>query len=129
MTRRGMMMLEALVAGTLLGTLLVVCLQLLSAAAAQRHAADQRQCAILELANVMERVAARPWAELTTAAVTQEKLSPSALDQLPGAELKLQIYTDTTDPDANRITATLRWQDRGGQLVAPIKLTTWRFRI
>ena len=47
MTRRGMMMLEAIVAGTLLGTLLVICLQLLSAAAAQRRAADQRQCAIL----------------------------------------------------------------------------------
>ena len=129
MTRRGMVMLEAIVAGTLLGTLLVVCLQLLSAAAAQRRAADQRQCAILELANVMERVAARPWAELTAAALAQEKLSPSAAGQLPGAELKIEISTDAKDPDAKRITATLRWQDRSGQLVAPMTLTTWRYRI
>ena len=45
MTRRGMTLLELAVAGTLLGTLLVVCLQLLQATAAQRRAADQRQLA------------------------------------------------------------------------------------
>ena len=77
-TRRGIMLMEVAVAGALVGTLLVVCLQLVSAAAAQRRAADQRQCALLELGNVMEQIAARPWAELTTAALSQEKLSPSA---------------------------------------------------
>ena len=63
MTRRGMTLLELVVAGALLGTLLVVCLQLLAATAAQRRAADQRQLAVLEVGNVMERLAARPWAD------------------------------------------------------------------
>ena len=72
-TRRGMMLVEVVVAAAIVGTLLVVCLQLLSAAVAQRRAADQRQCALLELGNIMEQVAARPWAELTPAVLSQEK--------------------------------------------------------
>lgn len=129
MTRRGMMMIELAVAGVLVGTLLVVCLQLLSAALAQRRAADQRQCALLELGNVMEQVAARPWTELTTAILSQEKLSPSADSQLPGAELKIEVSPLADEPNAKRIIAALRWQDRGGQLLAPVTVTTWRYRI
>jgi Tfp pilus assembly protein PilV len=129
MTRRGVMMLEAIVAGVLLGTLLVVCLQLLSAVVVERRAADQRQLAVLELSNVMERVAARPWSELTPAAVAQEKLSPGASGQLPGGELKIEVSTDAKEPAAKHITATLRWQDRSGQLGTPLTLSTWKYRI
>ena len=124
-----MMFIELVVAGAIVGTLLVVCLQLLSAAAAQRRAADQRQCALVELGNVMEQIAARPWAELTTAALSHEKLSPSADGQLPGAELKIEVFTSADEPGAKRITAALRWQDRSGQLLAPVTLTTWRYKI
>ena len=70
---------------------MVICLQVLSAALAQRRAADQQQCALFELGNVMERVAARRWTELTTAALVQEKLSSAAANQLPGAELKIEV--------------------------------------
>ncbi len=129
MTRRGMMMIELAVAGALVGTLLVVCLQLLSAALAQRRAADQRQCALLELGNVMEQVTARPWAELTTAVLSQEKLSQSANSQLPGAELKIEVSPLADESNAKRITAALRWQDRSGQLLVPMTLTTWRYKI
>ncbi len=61
-----MTLLELAVAGALLGTLLVVCLQLLQATAAQRRLADQRQLALLEVGNVLERLAARPWSDLET---------------------------------------------------------------
>ena len=127
-TRRGTMILELVVAGALLGTLLVVCLEMFSAAAAQRRAADQRNCAVLELGNVMERVAARPWAELTTSAVARERLSPSAAGQLPAAELKIEVSTPPAEPAAKQITAALRWEDRSRRLVAPLRLTTWKYR-
>ena len=131
MNRRGMMLLEVIVAGSLLAVLMAICVQLLSAAADQRHAADQRQCAIEELANLMERIAARPWADLTEAVATQEQetLSASAESQLPGAELKIEIVAEPEEPDAKRITASLRWQNRNGQYVAPLSLTTWRYGI
>ena len=124
-----MMLLELAVAGALVGTLLVVGLQLLSTAVAQRRAVDQRQCALLELGNVMEQIAACPWPKLTTPMLSREKLSASAARQLPGAELKIEVSTSTGQPNAKRITATLRWQDRSGQLTAPVTLTTWRYQI
>lgn len=79
----------------------------------------------------MERIAARPWAELTTAVLSQEKLSSSAVGpwELPGAELKIEVFTSADEPNAKRITAALRWQDRSGQLIAPVTLTTWRYKI
>ena len=131
MNRRGMMLLEVMVAGTLLAVLLAICVQLLSAAADQRRAADQRQSAIEELANLMERIAALPWSDLTMDLATkeQEKLSPSAKSQLPGAELKIEIIPSPEEPDAKRITASLRWQNRTGQYLAPLSLTTWRHGI
>ena len=79
MTRRGMTLLELAVAGTLLGTLLVVCLQLLQATAAQRRAADQRQLALLEVGNVLERLAARPWADLTPESASPRARKPFGL--------------------------------------------------
>ena len=129
MNRRGMMMLEAIVAGVLLSTLLVVCLQMLAATVVQRRASDQRQCALLELSNIMERIAARPWADLTTAAAGQEKLSSLANGELPGAELTIEVSTDPKEPNAKRIAATLRWQDRSGRLGAPVTLSTWKYRV
>ncbi len=127
-TRRGATLLEMLAAGTLLGTLLVVCLQLFSAAATQHRAAARRQAASLELANVMERVAARPWSQLTTAALAAEQLSPEARAQLPGAELKIEVFGPADDPEAKRLTATIGWPDREGRPPQPLRLTTWRYR-
>jgi Tfp pilus assembly protein PilE len=130
MTRRGMTLMELAVAGVLLGTLLVVCLQLLMATAAVRKSVDQRQLAVLEVGNVMERVAARRWGELTPQAAAAQRLSDSARDRLPGVELKVEISEPTPAPKAppaKRITVSLRWQDRTGQYLPPIIVTTWRY--
>ena len=126
---------ELAVAGVLLGTLLVVCLQLLMATAAMRKSVEQRQLAIIEVGNVMERVAARRWAELTPQAAAAERLSPSTRDRLPGAELKVELSEQTWRqvgnlpqlPAAKRITVSLRWQDRAGQYLPPVTVTTWRY--
>lgn len=129
MSRRGGMMIELVVAGILAGALLVVCLQLLSGVLAQRRASDMRQCALMELDNIMERLTARPWDELTADSLSREKLSSWATRQLPGAELKIAVTTPSDDPNAKRIAASLRWQDRSGRLLAPMILTTWKYNL
>jgi hypothetical protein len=126
MVRRGIAVMELVVAGALLGTLLVVCLQLLTATAAQRRLADQRQLAVLEVGNAMERLAARPWTELKPEMVAPQ-LSPSVRERLPGAELKVEVTASSAEPDAKRIVVALRWQDRAGQFVSPVKIATWRW--
>ncbi|MEN6407144.1 MAG: hypothetical protein ABFC77_11815 [Thermoguttaceae bacterium] len=126
MKRRGATLFELMVAGTLLAALAVVCLQMTSAIAAQRRAADLRQLAIAELSNAMERFAAKPWAELTVEAAPQ--LSAQAAKRLLGAELKFEVSdSKSPKPQARRIKASLRWQDAAGQFVAPITLVTWRY--
>lgn len=126
--RRGMALLESAVAAALLGTLLVVCLQLLAATAEQRRAADQRQLAIIEVENAMEPLAARPWAELTPQAVAAPQLPPSVRTRLPEAELKVEVTAPPAEPLAKRIAVSLRWQDHAGQFMQPIRIVTWRWK-
>ncbi len=127
MTRRGMTMLEILCAGAMLGALLVVCLQLFSAAAGQRRAAQQRQAAIREAANVMERLDGLSFDRLTPEGVGRVQLCDEARQALPGAELEIQLSTPAGEPEARRITVLLRWQDRTGRPLRPVRLVAWRY--
>jgi hypothetical protein len=128
MVRRGMTVLELVVAGSLLAALLVVCLQMLSATSQQRRTVDQRQLAILEVENEMERLVARPWAELTPQAVVPPQLPPAVRSRLPGAEWSIEAVPSPADPLAKRITVSLRWQDYAGQFMKPVKIVTWRWK-
>ena len=125
--RRGMTLLELAVAAAVLGTMLVVCLQMLTATAAQHKVADQRQLAVLEVENTMERLAARPWSELTPQSAAGQ-LSPAAGSRLPGAELKVEVTTSPTEPAAKRIAVTLRWKDHSGRFTKPVTIVTWRWK-
>ena len=128
MARRGYMLMEMIVACAILGVLLTVSLQLLAGLAAQRHAADQRQLAAIEIGNVMDRVASRRWAELTQASVARETLAESVRRQLPGAELKIEISIVPQEPEVKRILVSLRWRDRTGQPLPPVQVVTWKNR-
>jgi Tfp pilus assembly protein PilV len=135
MSRRGMTLMELAVAGVLLGTLLVVCLKLLVATAAVRKSVQQRQLAVIEVGNVMERLATRRWAELTPRAAAAVRLSATARQRLPGAELKVEVIdvaagwqaAPLPSPPAKRISVSLRWQDQTGQYLPPLTVTTWRY--
>jgi len=128
MTRRGMTMLELLFAGVLLGVLMTVCLQMLSAAAAQRRAGDDRQTAIREAANLMERLSTVSFDGLTPEGVANVQLSDEARRALLGGELEIQLSSPPEQPGAKRIVVLLRWQDHTGQFVRPVRLVAWRYR-
>jgi prepilin-type N-terminal cleavage/methylation domain-containing protein len=127
MRRRGMTLLELVAAAALLGTILVVCLQLLAATAVQRRVIDQRQFALAEVENTMERLAARPWNELKVQTVAGQ-LSPAARGRLPAAEMKVEVTTSSAEPLAKRVAVSLRWHDRSGQFTKPVTLVTWRWK-
>jgi type II secretory pathway pseudopilin PulG len=123
-----MTLVELTVAAGILGMLLAVALQLLSATFAQRRAIDQRQLAIFEASNVLERLAARAWPDLTPQALAAEKPSAEVLKELPEAELNVEVTTPSAEPNAKRITVSLRWQDRNSRFLPPVKLTTWKYK-
>lgn len=128
MTRRGMTVVELLFAGALLATLMAVCLEMLSAAAAQRRATEDRQTAIREAANLMERLGTVPFDRLTPEGVGAVQLSGEARRALPDGELQIQLSSPSGEPDAKRIVVLLRWQDRTGRFLRPVRLVAWRYR-
>lgn len=128
MSRRGMTVLELFFAGALLVVLMTVCLQMFSAAATQRRATQQRQTAIREAANLMERLSSTAWDELVPEAVGDVQLSEQARQALPGGEVEIQLSSPADQPDAKRIVVWLRWQDRTGQPIRPVRLVAWRYR-
>ncbi len=84
-------MIELLVAASLLATLLTVCVQLSGAASAEQRALRQRQAAMNEAANVLERLAIRPWNELTDKGLGNLPLSAAARQSLPAARLEVRV--------------------------------------
>jgi Tfp pilus assembly protein PilE len=128
MKRRGFLLTEMIVAAVLLMALTMLCVKYFSVTATQRKALDQRQTALLEAANIMERLSVRPWDELTSEKLAEISLSPDLKSALPEGELKIDLVDENTKPTAKRITVTIRWQDRSGQWTQPVRLVAWRYR-
>ena len=123
--RRGVSLFEIVVATVLLGAVMTVSVQLLGWAAATRESAERRQWAVQEVANLMERLASRPWSELTPEAAAAESISDSARAMLRDAELKIAVTEPASEPAAKRVAIELRWRNRAGEFDSPVRLTTW----
>ena len=121
-------MVEIAVASLLLAISMTVTVQVLGWVAAERRAADRRQCAIGEAANIFERLAARPWEKLTPEAVKQVPLSENARRTLPDAELTVGVSDAGQEGDARKIALRIRWKNRSGGWDAPVRLVAWTYR-
>ena len=129
MKRHGIYLLEMSVAGVLLLALMAICVRYFAVTLAQRRALDQRQAAIVEAGNVMERISAVPWDDLTPEALAATALSADAKLALPDAELKIDLADGDQKPQSKRITVSIRWQDDQGQWVQPLRLAAWRYKL
>lgn len=120
--RRGFTLLEVSAAGAMLAVAMTLAVQALGAMAADRRALDRRREATQEAANVMERLAARPWDELTPEALGDAKPSPEARKALPGVTLKVAV---APQGDLKRLAVEVRWHGQGGPAEVPVRLTSW----
>jgi hypothetical protein len=125
--RRGSLLAEVAISSTMLVIIMGMTVKLLGWAALERRTAEGREQAVLEAANVMEQLAARPFDEVTPQLASQCTLPASARAFLTDAELKVEIEENQpgADRSVKRIAIQLRWRDRGGELVAPVRLTSW----
>ncbi|AGA30458.1 hypothetical protein [Singulisphaera acidiphila] len=126
--RRAFTMVEVAITSLLLVIAMSMTLQVLGWVAAERRAVDRRQCAIRESANIMERLVARPWEELTAAALEEVRLSEPATQTLPGAELTVAADDKTELGGSKRLSLRLRWRNRAGGWEAPVRLSAWTYR-
>ena len=125
--RRGSLLVEMTIAAAMLSVAMVMTVKVLGYAGQQRRSADQRQRAMLEVANVMERITAEPFDEVTAERARRLSITPAAAGSLPGAELAVEVKEERPGPDrsARRIAVRLRWKGRSGEWEAPVRLTTW----
>jgi len=126
-TRRGLTLLEVTVTSLLLAVLFAVSMRMVGATAARRRAAEDRRAAMREAANVMERLAVRPWNELTPEAVADLRLSNEAANALRGATLKIDVTDQPGEPQGKRIVVEVHWRDSAGKSLPPRRLTAWRY--
>ena len=123
--RRAFTMIEVVVTALILVIAMSLTMKLLAWVAHERREAERRLCAIAEVANTMERFAARPLDEVTEQSARSLKISETTREALPDAELKVNVDDKAAGDDSKRIVVQLRWRNRAGEWNAPVRLTSW----
>ncbi len=126
--RRGSMLIEVTMATVILMMIMSVALKVIGFAAHERLAAERRERALFEAANVMEKMAALPFDEITPDRAGRMSLSDTSRQRLPGCELTVQVSTVASAAPAGpakRIAVKIRWRDQSGQWESPVRLTSW----
>jgi Tfp pilus assembly protein PilE len=128
--RCGFTLVEMAVSCVLLVALATVCLKAFVASAGQRRAIDQRQTAIREASNLLEKTTLLAWNELDKAADKSfvESMQTELQKELDGAEIIVDVAPEANDPTAKRIVVSIVWADKDNQQVQPVRLSAWRHR-
>ena len=127
MRRRGSVLLEVSLAAGIVAMAMIAIAQLLAVAAQQERAIEQRRVAAQEAANALEQLLARPWSDLIPERLADVTLSENSIERLPSGQLICALEESTERPSSKRITATVSWQNRGGQ-EERVRFSAWRFQ-
>ena len=114
-------------AAALLMVAMTLTVKVLGFVASERRASDRRQRALVEVANLMERISAYPFDEVTPGLATRLTLSPTGRQALPDSELAIEVAGSEPGAGrlARRIAIRLRWRGPDGEWAAPVRLTSW----
>ena len=130
--RRGALLADVGLAAIVLLITMSLMLKVLGIVAHERRAAEQRQRAALEVANLMERITAYPADRVTPELARGMTISETARQSLRNFELAVDVTggepAAAPDRAARRISITLRWRGPSGQWEAPVRLTSWKER-
>jgi Tfp pilus assembly protein PilV len=124
--RAGFTVIEAAVASLLLTAVFLTAIPTLGWIVRARKSAERHQVAVIAAGNLMERLTALDWDELTPEKTAHATLPESVLRQLPDAELKVTVTESTDIVAGRRISIELRWpESTHGTWSAPVRLTAW----
>jgi Tfp pilus assembly protein PilV len=127
--RRGSLLAEVGIATLVLMMVMGLMVKMLSTVAHERRGAEQRQRGIFEVANLMERITAHPFDEVTPEATRKISLSDAARASLRDCELAIDVSAGEKAAVAGRspkrVMIRLRWRGPSGEWQAPVRLTSW----
>lgn len=126
--RRGVTILETMVALTVVTAAAFALAQLVATAGKQRRTTYARQMALLEVANQAERIALADWNDVTSGTLTTWPASDELLEVLPSAKCAAVVTDEVGPPGGRRIRLSVSWMNSAGQEVEPVSLTIWKFR-
>ncbi len=123
--RQGFGLVEMILTGALFAAGMVATVQLVGWVAFDRRATERRERALVEASNLMERIKASRWDDLSTIQISSLKLNSSASNFLHGSTLSMKVDTFGDVPIRKKITVEVRWLDRSGRPEAPVRLVAW----
>ncbi|HXT61219.1 MAG TPA: type II secretion system protein [Pirellulales bacterium] len=126
--RRGFTIVELCVTCALLGAAIPLTVSTLGAVARQRRAAETRQAAIEAADNLLERLSAASFEELTSETLAGAERGLPAGEWLPGGQIKLQLTESPGPVAAKRIDVELSWQPQAGASRDRVRLSGWVYR-
>jgi prepilin-type N-terminal cleavage/methylation domain-containing protein len=126
--RRGFTLWETLVALLVLSALTSLCLQFFAAASDQRRQVFAQLTATQEAANLLERVEALAWSDLTAASAAKLQLSDQARQTLPDPRVEILVDEPSGTPPARRVAASVRWRPQPGEPEREVRLVAWRYK-
>ena len=125
--RRGYGLIEMGVAGVLLATMTLLTLQLVGWVTRDRQAIARREAATVLVANILERVLARPFEELTT-----DRLAPLVAEVMTDRPPTLGALRVEVTPagsvgglDQKRVVVEVRWPQHLAAMGSPVRLIAW----
>jgi type II secretory pathway pseudopilin PulG len=119
---------ELLVSAALLGIVVLVTVPTMSWIMQEQRAAGRRQAALTEAENILDRLTAQKWEQITPALLAEAQLSETVRGQLPDAELSLDVQMPDDQPGAKRIALSLQWSNGAKPPSRPVRLTAWVYR-
>jgi hypothetical protein len=127
--RRGSLLAEVGIATVVIVIVMGMTVQLLATVARERRAVSDRQLGALEVGNLMERITAHPFDQVTPELARKMSISDRARQSLRDGELAISVSggenSATKGPSAKRVMIRLRWKGPGGQWQAPVRLSSW----
>lgn len=126
--RPGLGLVEMVVTVALLAVAMTATVQVVGWVALERRSVDRRERALGEARNLLERLAARPWDDLTPEAAARVRPSDASAHFLGKPTLTVTITPADDAPARKKLAVELRWPDRSGRPEAPVRLIAWVYR-
>ena len=126
--RPGFGLIEMAITGVLIAAGMAATVHVVGWVALERRAVERRERAVLEASNLLERIDALTWDELTTESMGKVRMSESTAAFLPGPSLVLEVIPFDDAPARKKIVVEIRWRERSGRAEAPVRLVAWTYR-
>lgn len=121
--RPGVSLMELVAAVSVLAVIAVLLVPVIAGVADVREGAAQHQLAVIEAANLMERIAAlRANGSLRREQLDALSLSETVQEQLVAPELEIMLSEAEGSPPAQTLSVEITWENQHGERGVPVRV-------